>query len=89
MFRLRHLNVGVSEDTEERLKVGDTGLDPPKNLIGSQPVAVSSCCHPEFDIACHVNTVHQGSGLRSRLGSAGKICRFFIAIDFLAQVHKV
>ena len=26
----------------------------------------------------------QGSGLRTRLGSTGKICRFFSAIDFLA-----
>ena len=53
-FGLRHLNVGLSE---ERLKVGDTGLDPPKNLIMGKSVAVSSCSHPEFDIACHVHPV--------------------------------
>ena len=32
---------------------------------------------------------YQGSGLRRGLGNTGKICHFFSAIDFLAQVHKV
>ena len=33
--------------------------------------------------------IYQGSGLRTRLGNTEKNCRFFSAIDFLAQVHTV
>ena len=54
MFRLRHLNEGLSE---ERLKVGDAGPDPPKNFTGSKSVAVSSCSHPELAMACHIHPV--------------------------------
>ena len=56
-FRRRHLNEGLSE---ELLKLGDTGLDFPKNLIGSKLVAVNSCSHPELGIACHVHPVGEG-----------------------------
>ena len=51
---LGHLNEGLSP---ERLKVGDTGLAPPEDLIGCEPVAVSSCCHSELHIACEVHPV--------------------------------
>ena len=51
-------------------------------------------CHEKLHIpeACHSHpplSSLQGSGLRRGLGNTGKICRFFCAIEFLAQVHKV
>ena len=53
-FGLWHLHEGLSP---ERLKVGDTGLAPPEDLIGCEPVAVSRCCHPELHIACEVHCI--------------------------------
>ena len=56
-----------------------------QGLCGAYSVAVGMMAQ-ELVAACGAC---QGSGLRSRLGSAGKTCRLFTAIDVLAQVHKV
>ena len=53
-FGLGHLYKGLSP---ERMKVGDTGLVTPEDLIGCKPVVVSSFCHTELHIACEVHSV--------------------------------
>ena len=53
-FGLRHVNNDLGP---ERLKVGDTGLAAPDDLIGGKPVLVSSSCHLELPIACEVHPV--------------------------------
>ena len=87
MYALR-----VVQQTEKKL---DVVLDTAKHWINSGDSSCNCylCPSSPGDIVISVSlpgSTNQCSGLRSRLGSAGKARPFFFsAIDFLAQVHKV